>query len=67
MKYRVFLKPVEREDIETVKTFPTEKAYGQVKLFNTKEEAENYIIANTSSYIIREEEDDEEQKPDQQQ
>jgi hypothetical protein len=57
LKYRVFLKPIDKDDIEIVKSLPTDKPYTEAKFFNNKEEAEIYIIANTSWYIIREEED----------
>ena len=58
-KYRVFLKPIDKDDIETVKVLPTDKPYTEAKYFDTKEEAQIYIIANTSWYIIREEQEPE--------
>ncbi len=57
MKYRVFLKPIDKDDIEIVQVLPTDKPYTEAKYFDTKEEAQIYIIANTSWYLIREEED----------
>ena len=60
--FRVFLKPIDKDDIEIVSVLPTDKPFTEAKAFKTKEEAQIWVIANTSSYIIREDKEESESK-----
>jgi hypothetical protein len=58
-KYRLFLKSLTKDDVEIVEVLPTDKAFTQSREFNSKDEAVNYVISNSSVYIIREEKETE--------
>jgi hypothetical protein len=57
-KFRVFMKPIDKDDIDIVKVLPLDKPFTEAKVFDTKEQAEVYVIANTTTYIIREDKDE---------
>jgi hypothetical protein len=55
--YSIFLKDLNKDEIEVVKVLDTTRPYTQRnKNFNDVEKAKQWVMENSTTYIIREEE-----------
>jgi hypothetical protein len=55
VNYSIFTKDLQKDDIEVVKVLDTTKSYTQRnKTFNDLDAAKQWVIDNSTTYIIRE-------------